>query len=468
MEDNRSVHHHDSLPSKEHFTNLIQFRQAAYLLLGPARDGLFELTDANLQQPHPHSFVELSCAPAFHRQWSSVYEAIQDGRPNRQALMRLYLTQLPNADRLLLVGDHTAWPRLWAETLPGRAYQHQPTPIPGRRPVTIGYGYSTLAVVPELAGSWALPLLHERILNQKPVQAGGEQLRQVCIHLKQRPISLWDSEYGVASFVKATADIPADKLIRLRANTRLEGATKPYCGRGRHPKHGTPFKFSDPATWGPPTEVYEEDDPDFGPLVVRIWTGLRFGQALDCPIRVAQIERTAAPGTRRKPKILWLGWVGEEPPPQWWRLYTRRYPIDHWYRFAKDRLHWTLPRFATPEQADRWSDLMPLLTWEIWLGREWVTDQPLPWQKPQPRPTPGRVCQGISSILAQVGTPVKVCKPRGNAPGWPKGRVRTHRQKQELVRSEHWKAIRAAQQAKKAGETRPRGRPKRSADTVTA
>jgi hypothetical protein len=31
--------------------------------------------------------------------------------------------------------------------------------------VTVGYGYSTLAWIPEAEGSWALPLLHERITS---------------------------------------------------------------------------------------------------------------------------------------------------------------------------------------------------------------------------------------------------------------------------------------------------------------
>ncbi|ELS34849.1 hypothetical protein Pse7429DRAFT_0038 [Pseudanabaena biceps PCC 7429] len=31
---------------------------------------------------------------------------------------------------------------------------------------------------------------------------------------------------------------------------------------------------------------------------------------------------------------------------QIWRLYLRRFAIDHWNRFAKQRLHWTLPHFV--------------------------------------------------------------------------------------------------------------------------
>ena len=38
---------------------------------------------------------------------------------------------------------------------------------------------------------------------------------------------------------------------------------------------------------------------------------------------------------------------------------------------------------------------MPILTWQLWLSREIIEDNPLPWQKPQPpeKLTPGRVAQ---------------------------------------------------------------------------
>lgn len=448
----------------EHFNKLIQFRQAAYGQMGTARDALFELSDAVIQMRQIHSFVELSCAPAFRRKWPSAYEALQDGRPNQEGLLRLYLEQAPQA-RLLLAGDHTAWQRLWTKTLAGRSYQHQSSPIPGRRPVTIGHGYSTLAIVPEKHNSWALPILHERIANQKPVETAARQLRQACQSLAVRPITLWDSEYGCASFLLATADIRADKLIRLRTNLCLEGPTKPRKPKGPPPKHGIKFKFLDPDTLWQPEQVVEYNDPEFGPLVVRIWSGLRFSKALDCRMIVAQVERQQASDTRRKPKILWFAWVGAEPPEQWWSLYAQRYPIDHWYRFAKGRLHWTLPLLSTPEQGEHWSALMPFITWELWLARSIVADSPLPWQKPQTRLSPGRVCQGMQNILVAIGTPAQVCKSRGKSPGWPKGKPRIKHPPQELIRSEQWKRIRAHKQALKNGEKPKRGRPKRASPT---
>ena len=305
-----------------------------------------------------------------------------------------------------------------------------------------------------------MPLLHEQITDQKPVAKGAAQLRQVYAVLPQRFLSLWDSEYGCAAFLLATADLPVDKLFRLRTNLCLEGPTKPRKPKGQPPKHGIPFKFKDPTTWWQPDQVVQEQDPQFGPVVVRIWQGLRFKQALDCRMIVAQIERLQTPGTRRKPRIIWLAWVGEDPPARWWSYYTRRYPIDHWYRFAKNRLHWTLPMLSTPAQCQRWSDLMPLMTWELWLARPIAEDCRLPWQKPQPLLAPGRVCQAWERIMTQIGTPTRVCKSRGKSPGWQKGQLRKPREQFPLLRSEQWKRIRSRRKALPPGQTAKRGRPK--------
>ncbi len=67
--------------------------------------------------PAARSFVELSQSLVFRRLWSSSYEAIQDGEPDREGLMRLYVAHIPSAPQPPLAGDHTTWPRLSARTL---------------------------------------------------------------------------------------------------------------------------------------------------------------------------------------------------------------------------------------------------------------------------------------------------------------------------------------------------------------
>lgn len=141
------------------------FRRGVYTILGNAKDALFDLMDAVLVTRSVYSFVELSVSPVFRRRWSSIYEALEDSSPPRSELMRLYIEQLPQTEQIVLAGDHTAWPRVDARTLKERTYEHQAQPMSGAKPVTVGQGYSTIAVVPETEGSWALPLLHERITS---------------------------------------------------------------------------------------------------------------------------------------------------------------------------------------------------------------------------------------------------------------------------------------------------------------
>jgi len=99
----------------------------------------------------------------------------------------------------------------------------------------------------------------------------------------------------------------------------------------------------------------------------------------------------------------------------------RRFAIDHWNRFAKQRLHWTLPHLLTLQQALRWSDLMPLLSWQLWLARQLVIDSPLPWQKTQTNLTSGRVAQGFATVLVRIGSPACSPKPRGKSLGCKSG-----------------------------------------------
>ena len=433
------------------FDKLQEFRQAAYEYLGKAHDATFELTDAILTTRNAYSLADLSLSPFFRRKWPSIYEALQDSRPQRQKLMQLYIKQMPTTGRPLLAGDHTLWPRPDAVTLQERTIEHTSTSVPGNKPISIGEGYSTIAWVPDDSGSWALPLRHERITSwENPIDKATWQLKQVCEHLPIRPISVWDSEYGCAPFVSKTADIRADILVRLRSNLCLWGAPPAYIGKGRPRKHGIKFKLNEPDSWHEATQTLEMNDPKLGRLIVRLWENLHFRKTATRPMSLIRVERLDDKGNLRVSKPLWLAWVGEEIPPlsEVWRLYLRRFTVDHWYRFLKQRLHWTLPKLSTPKQSERWSDLMPMITWELWLARDIVADNPLPWQKSIDKLTPGRVAQAMGIILEGIGTPARSPKPRGKSPGWEPGKPRQRRIRYPIVKKRTTKPRK--QQAKSA------------------
>lgn len=387
--------------------------------------------DAVLTSRSITSFAELSLSPVFRRAWSSLYKSLARSQPPSRKLMGLYAEQLPTASagQLVLAGDHTAWPRLWSPTLQERTYEHQPPAYAEAAPVTIGQGYSTLVCVPEPQGSWALPLLHERITSfETPLEKAAAQLKTVCEGIEHRPLSLWDSEYGCGRFVQLSAEIACDKLMRLRPNRVVYGPPPPYPGHGRPAKHGDKFALRAADTWWPAEAQCTVDSEALGTLRLRQWSGVHFRQSADHPMTVILVERLDEAGQLRH-KPLWLVWVGMTMPAlkDLWKLYLRRFAIEHWYRFIKQRLHWCLLHLATPAQTQAWSTLMPLLTWQLWLARNESPDSPLPWQKPSRHPSPGRVANAFAAILVLIGSPAEHPKPRGKSPGWPSGKTRPPR-----------------------------------------
>ena len=169
---------------------------------------------------------EFSLSPLFRRKWPSIYEALEDSRPNREKMMGLYLKQMPSQEQLLVAIDHSPWLRPEAKTLRERTYEHQPG---ASKKVGVGQGYSTIAWIPEEKGSWALPLRHERISSwESPLSKAVWQVKEVCKHLNQRILLLIDREYANASWVKATIGLEVDSLMKLRSNLCFWSAPPAY------------------------------------------------------------------------------------------------------------------------------------------------------------------------------------------------------------------------------------------------
>ena len=145
---------------------------------------------------------------------------------------------------------------------------------------------------------------------------------------------------------------------------------------------------------------------------------------------------------KQPPKALWLAWLAPAQVPVGltitvetiWRAYVSRWPVEPGLHFRKATLGWSLPRFQNKNAGDRWTALTTIACWVLFLARPIVAEAPLPWQKSQPRLTPQRVQQSLRPIFALIGSPARPPKLRGRAPGWPKGKQRTPKQRYAVVK----------------------------------
>lgn len=435
-------------PTNKHINNLKEFRQALYRHgFTRLRDAQFELVDSLLLSGPVRSFPELSLCPVFRRQWPSAYAAVEDGDQDTDWLRRYLCGQVPTQGVQVFALDTTAWPRPSAPTLPDRQYVHSPSRRIGGGPTVAGYAYSELAWVAQGRSSWALPVDIARVASSRDAtEVGVAQVKQLCQMRGQHSFSIvtGDGSYGNHRFLRPLREQPCGVLVRLRRDRVLFGEPPPYSGRGRPKVHGRRFAFKEPQSWGEPHQHLEFTDPRWGKVDIQYWSNLHARQAADTPLGVLRVgvhlER------ERPPEALWLGWQG----PAWpayvlWRYYQMRWPIEPSIRWRKQQLYWTLPQFHTPEASERWTMLVSLAQWMIYLARPVIEDNPLPWQRAQSDLTPGRVQKGLGGLFSQIGTPAGPPKTRGKSPGWPKGRPRDRPERHPVVRK---------------GPTRPKSRRK--------
>jgi hypothetical protein len=112
-------------PTQTHLNSLTDFRQQVYALFENERDVLFEIMDAIIQTPSARSYAELSLAPAFTRQWPSIYSALADGAVDTEGLRALCLKQAPRQQsRLHFALDVMAVRRMHSPTLKDRVFCH--------------------------------------------------------------------------------------------------------------------------------------------------------------------------------------------------------------------------------------------------------------------------------------------------------------------------------------------------------
>ncbi len=394
---------------------LRHFRQELYNDLGLRQDSLFELVDAVLTTPQRSTLVRLSLSTAFRRLWPSTCDALADGSVDVSALRKLFAGTLVDSatveDRPLWVIDGTNWPRPAARASADRTWEYRPLTGWPQNGIVPAWAYQWLVAVPDVAGSWVLPLDVQRRgpTAESATQVALEQIaavRQAQVADAPRPVVTLDSGYDLETLAHSTVD--ADLVVRLAKHRVTYRAPEQYPGRGRPRLHGAPFRLADESTHGQPQQSTQLDHPVYGTVTIEAWTDLHVAGAPDAPFSVVRVQVERLPNNDLSTL---------------WRWYLRRFTVEHAFRFFKQTLGWTTVRPRNADAADRWTWLIAGACWQLWLARPLVSDVRLPWEHPRPDGlvTPGQVHRHFTGILVRVGTPARAPRKRGKSPGRRKG-----------------------------------------------
>jgi hypothetical protein len=122
-------------------------------------------------------------------------------------------------------------------------------------------------------------------------------------------------------------------------------------------------------------------------------------------VSVIQVMRPGAEGSSRDPKVSWLVWKSDEAAPlaQISPDYRLRYCHEHGFRFEKQMLMWDKPRFRTPEQTERWSQIVACAHNQLLAARPLVAPVSRAWERRRRAVTLAQVRRGCQHFWSSWG-----------------------------------------------------------------
>jgi DDE superfamily endonuclease len=407
---------------------LRQFRHDVYDCFPRAKDALFNTVDALMTETQAQSLPELSQSLWFERQWSSVYEAFEDGRIDQTHLQRVFARYLPKPKTTtpLWIGiDASNIPRPRAITSADRTAQQVHNLPKGSRAITYGWQFSTVVILPETPSSWTYLLSQRRIPSTTTaIELAFEQLQEAVPLLPSETIVALDRGYDSSWLWCRCSTLPLGDLGRIKLNRCFYRVAPVRSGkRGAPRKDGAKLQPKDLQSHGEPDASVEVKDAKGRTVQVSWWKQMHVKEARWLEVTVIRVIRPHASNKERDPRISWFVWIGD-PNADIAQIalgYARRFGQEHGYRFDKQSLLWEKPRLRTPQQFERWSQVVAIAHNHLVLGRDLVEAELRPWENEQRVRTPQQVRRGMSKLLARLGTPAKPPKPRGKSKGRVKG-----------------------------------------------
>lgn len=427
-----------------------RFREEVYQSIDARADAALNLIDSLSSAEQVESPVAVSESPLFRRQYSMVYDLLENGKLAVDKLrQRLYRNQPEDAGKIagyeIYPVDCTEEPHPEAETLPDRTQSKK-----GRyAPKVIGHRYSWLVRVVSWKPSWCMAQDVERVSSDKTdSQVGAEQVKRLDAQSTTLKAVVADSLYCNYIFLGAflhTAYTVA--LVRIRSGRVLyeEPPEREEGQKGRPRKHGEKFKLSAPSR-----SPDRSDEVTILGQSIRLaaWHGLHFYKLPLLVGLVLKVEFLKVDGTPKFKRPLYLFWTGPESVTleDLCQMYLWRFAIEHLFRFLKQHMGLGTSRSPDIDNHEFWVWCCALAYDQLVLIRHEVEQHRPPWHKHldeqgQPRPLTARQTQkNALAFLVELGTPASDPKPAGKGSGRLLGYRPKPRTRHEVIKKSKTRA----------------------------
>jgi hypothetical protein len=437
-----------------------------------------DLIDAVSSEITADSVVKLSLSDLFRRKYSSLTDVLSclfrknlkvPPTVEERQEQTLKVTQLlaeecvPNLQETgftLFAIDCTANPRIYANKVNDRTIVHAPNHVPGQKPITVGHEYSVLVNLPNQTTDrelhWVIPLSVKRVESDKSgPEVGLAQLEEISTRTVFKNcfcVNVSDAAYSTKSWaINVNKWSHVVHIARLRGNRKLfrmppcEGKAK----RGRPQIYGEELLLKCPSQ--PDLEeimtITNRKGHVYRVLLQRwndvIMQGSQEERTHEHPFDLLRVTVTDKKGKSVYRRPLWAMIAGvkrrDVSSKEAYISYGRRYDIEHFFRFGKQRLGLVNSQTCETRHEENWHWIGLLAYNMLYHARQLTQPVRYLWEKKIERVStaterPSQVQRDYDRIIRGIGTPAPIPKPRGKSPGRQLGCKSGERPDSPLVR----------------------------------
>ena len=341
-----------------------------------------------------------------------------------------------------------------------RTSVHAPNHVPGQKPITIGHEYSVLAYLPNGTEDrelhWVVPLSVKRVRsNQSGPQVGLQQLEEIVTKTDFKDhfcISVTDAAYSTKDWVIGVDKWPhVVQIARVRGNRKFFRLPVPnsQTRRGRPQEYGEELLLQDPSEpdLEEVTTMITRKGREYQVLLQRwndvIMQGSKAERTHEHPFDLLRVTVTDKKGKLVYRRPLWVIIVGarrrEVRSKDAHIAYGRRYDIEHFFRFGKQRLLLVNLQTCETHHEESWHWIGLLAYNMLYHARSLALAVRYPWEKKKIQvlssiERPSQVQRDYRRIIREIGTPAPVPKPRGKSRGRQLGQKSGERPDHPVIR----------------------------------